>query len=328
MLVPPIVPQHGLHRGGKVVPLSGVSMGTTWRLAYCDQSVVDQATVLREVQARLDQVVAQMSTWLPTSKISIYNSAPGGSEHVLPPEFVTVLATALEVAERTGGAFDPTIGPLVDLWGFGSGGQGHRTPEPEEIAAARELVGWRRAVCNVETKRLTQLGGTKLDLSSIAKGFGVDEMARCLDHIGVSSYLCEIGGELRGSGCKPDGSPWWVSLETPPDTADSSETFVALCGKAVATSGDYVRRFVKNGRSYGHTIDPRTGMPLEHSLVSVSVVGDDCMTADALATALLVMGLEAGFDFAEQEDIAARFVHGSGATTASSFSPALSKYFQ
>ncbi len=327
VLVPPELPSRGLRRGGEVVQLCGETMGTTWRLAYRDRTGSDVACVTRAVQAVLDAVVAQMSTWHSGSDICRYNAAPPDSWLTLPAAFATVLERAYDVAERSAGAFDPTIGPLVELWGFGSAASGHRVPGDGEIAEARTRVGWQRATFDAERGRILQPGGVGLDLSSIAKGFGVDEMARCLQALGLDSYLCEIGGELRGCGCKPDGSPWWVRLEVPPGLVPAQhDSVIALCGKAVATSGNYVRAFDQGGRSYGHTIDPRTGRPVNHALLAVAVVADDCMTADALATAILVLGPDAGLAWATRETVAARLViaHSDGARLA--YTPALSAY--
>jgi thiamine biosynthesis lipoprotein len=329
VLVPPDLSSRGMQRGGKVVRLSGETMGTTWHLAYRHDAGADADRaadrVAGAVQMALDTVVAQMSTWLDGSDISRYNSAPPQSWHPLPAAFATVLGCALDVAGRSDGAFDPTIGPVVDAWGFGRRG-GRRTPSSGELADARSRVGWQRLAFAAAREMIYQPGGVGLDLSSIAKGFGVDEMARCLERVGLDSYLCEIGGELRGSGCKPDGSPWWVRLESPSDCAPDHDTVLALCGKAVATSGDYVRTFHHDGRNYGHTIDPRTGSPIRHALLAVSVVADDCMTADALATAILVLGPQAGLAWATREGVAARLVIAEKGRATCAYTPALGGY--
>lgn len=328
VLVPPELSARGLSRGGTVVALSGQTMGTTWRLSYRDPSGHDADEIMRGVQQALNVVVAEMSTWLPQSDIRRFNAAAAGTWHSVPRGFATVLARALDVAARSNGAFDPTAGPLVDLWGFGSTGMAPRVPNATEVAAACARVGWRRVARDERCERILQPGGVALDLSSIAKGFGVDEMARSLEARAIDSYLCEIGGELRGAGCKPDGSPWWVSLEHPPEwSGHVPETIIALCGKAVATSGNYVRRFKAGGRSFGHTIDPRSGLPVDHGLVAVSVVADDCMTADALATAILVLGPEQGFAWVAREGVAACLTINDEAGVRVVFSPAMQGYF-
>jgi thiamine biosynthesis lipoprotein len=175
---------------------------------------------------------------------------------------------------------------------------------------------------------LLQPGGIRLDLSSIAKGFGVDQIARYLRRAGFANFLAEVGGELSGEGVKPDGSPWFVELEHPPlaggDLARDAQTLIALHGLSIATSGDYRRSAVWDGRVYSHTIDPRTAMPVEHSLASVTVVAESCMIADALATALMVLGPVTTQEFAERHGIAARFIVREGAGFGVLMTPAMS----
>jgi len=254
-------------------------------------------------------VVAGMSTWERESDLCRFNRAPAGHRALLPAPFAEVMARALEIAETTGGAFDPAAGALVDAWGFGpcAPGAPRAIPAAGDLAAARPRGGWRRLDFDRACGALTQPGGVALDLSAIAKGYGVDRVAGWLDGQGFESWLVEVGGELRGAGVKPDGQPWWVALERPAD-AEVDETFVALHDLAVATSGDYRRWFEQDGERFSHTIDPRDGRPVRHGLASVSVLHAECMTADALSTALTVMGCEAGLAFADRHAIAATFV--------------------
>jgi thiamine biosynthesis lipoprotein len=313
VLVPPELPLGGLRRGGALKTLSGVTMGTTWRVAFVDRATRDCGGIVDVLQQRLGGIVEQMSTWLPTSHISAFNAAAAGTSHDLPADFQTVMSCALDVAHRSAGAFDPTVGSLVALWGFGAAKGPPSIPAPEAIVEMRRRVGYRLIQCDPECSRLNQPGGMALDLSSIAKGFGVDAIARCLEAMEIDSYLCEIGGELRGSGCKPDGSPWWVKLETPSGCpVENTDTILALCGKSVATSGNYVQYFSADGRQFGHTLDPRTGYPITHDVLSVSVIADDCMTADALATAILVLGPNEGLAWADANNVSARLCHRDG----------------
>lgn len=287
--------------------LTGPTMGTTWRVKGC--TGLSEAEIVASVERVLRGIVSEMSTWSPDSDISRFNSTRPGTWQVLPDNFWRVLTTALEVARSSGGAFDPTVGPLTDLWGFGSSGPVGRKPEDALVATTLHDVGWHKLAVDIASKRIRQPGGLRLDCSSIAKGFAVDALAQTLELLGFESFLCEIGGEMRGSGCKPDGSPWWVRLEDPPGHSTAGpEVVLALCGEAVATSGDWMRNFDENGVRYGHTIDPRTGYPLTHRLLAVTVIADTCMAADAFATAILVLGPDAGMAFAEREHIAARLV--------------------
>ncbi len=295
--------------GARVHEFGGRTMGTTWSVRLVAGLQLHREPVSRAIQAALDEVVAQMSTWERGSDLCRFNRAEPGTWHALPEAFREVLACALDVASRSGGAFDPTAGELVDAWGFGPLAR-TSLPDAPTLAQARARGGWQR----LETAdgRVLQAGGVALDLSAIAKGFGVDLVARRLDALGVESHLVEIGGELRGTGVKPDGQPWWVRLEEPED-APAGETLLALHGLAIATSGDYRRWFEHDGARYSHTIDPRDGRPIRHGLASVSVIHAECMLADAWSTALNVLGPDAGLALAQQRGLAARFVVRRGA---------------
>src|SRR5690606_3665878 len=162
----------------------------------------------------------------------------------------------LDIAEASAGAYDPTIGPLVDLWGFGAGGQGLRVPDGEEIEAVRARIGWRRIALRDDPPAALQPGGAALDLSAIAKGHGVDAVSACLRERGIASALVDVGGELAGFGRKPDGTPWRVLVEASPDAKDDAPCVLPLDGLAVATSGVHWHRFEHDGRTYAHTLDP------------------------------------------------------------------------
>ncbi|MGO4574490.1 FAD:protein FMN transferase [Cupriavidus sp. 2TAF22] len=290
----------------RVCRLQGETMGTTWSVAWAAPPGSPAAAALDAgIRAVLAGVVAQMSNWEAGSDLSRFNRAAPDSWQVLPADCFAVLQAALQVARDSGGAYDPSAGPLVDLWGFGPAPRRDVAPPLAEIEQARALCGWQRIELDPESRRARQPGGVRLDFCAIAKGFGVDAVSRYLDAQGLASHLVEIGGELRGHGVKPDGMPWWVALETPPAAAD---TLVALHGLAVATSGDYRRYFDSGGRRYAHTLDPRTGYPASHALASVTVLHPQCMMADALSTALTVLGPEAGMVFARRHALAARFL--------------------
>lgn len=303
---PPMPPaaQVRLHRW------CGESMGTTWSVAALLPPAVDADRIAAGIRAVLDGVVAQMSNWEADSDLSRFNRAAPGSWHTLPNDCFAVLQCALQVARDSGGAYDPSAGPLVDLWGFGPAPKRSAPPSPDAVQAARGRCGWARIEVDGAGKRALQPGGASLDFCAIAKGFAVDAVASYLREQGLDHHLTEIGGELRGHGVKPDGMPWWVALETPPGlgTGAAGQTLVALHGLSVATSGDYRRYFDSDGRRYAHTIDPRTGYPASHALASVTVLHAQCMLADALSTALTVLGPEAGMVHAHRHGIAARFL--------------------
>lgn len=284
-------------------------MGTSWSLRCAAGEALEVEALQRAVQAALDQVVAQMSNWDARSDLSRFNAAEAGSWIALPPAFYQVLNYAQALAQSSSGAYDVTAGALVSCWGFGPGEPRDDIPSDDDIRAALRRVGWSRLLLDDAGQLALQPGGLHVDLSSIAKGHGVDCVADCVERFGVTHYLAEVGGELRGQGCKPDGSPWWVELESVPDAAsDAGRWIVALDGLAVATSGDYRRYFKRDGRRYAHTLDPRNGRPLRHAPASVTVLHAQCMQADALATALTVLGLQDGMAYAERHGIAALFV--------------------
>jgi thiamine biosynthesis lipoprotein len=287
-------------------------MGTTWSAVLYAASSTCAPQVQRAIQDALDHVVAEMSPWLPHSALSRFNAAPAGTWHTLPANFFAVLNSALSVARMSDGAFDPTIGALVNAWGFGPDGECVPTPSVDKTASLLARSGWRSLQVDIKSRSVRQPGLLHIDLCGIAKGFGVDQAARALGHLGVRDFLIEVGGELRGDGVKPDGTPWWVAVEQPPadghGQATASDIIVALNGLSIATSGDF-RRFIEcGGRRYAHTINPRTGKPVENRIAAVTMLHECCMQADALATAMMVMGEPEAIAFATRHRIAARIV--------------------
>lgn len=287
--------------------LDGETMGTSWTARIVVEDQARLPALRTAIEAALAGVVAQMSDWEPESDISRFNRAPAGSSQVLPPEFFAVLEHALALAAATEGAYDPTAGRLVDLWGFGPTPAPSLPPSEADIAAARATVGWERLTLDPARRGAVQPGGMRLDLSSIAKGHGVDAAAQALREAGVAHFLIEVGGELLGAGLKPDRTPWWVEIEAPPGAA-MTPIVAALHGLAIATSGNYRRFFDADGERFAHTLDPRTGRPVDNRLASVTVLHASCMAADAMATALTVLGPDAGLSFASLRGIAAHFM--------------------
>ena len=284
-------------------------MGTTWQVTLVAASNRDLHPLHAGIQAQLDTVVAQMSTWEAGSDISRFNAAPAGTALPLPQSFGHVLRAALDIAARSGGAFDPTVGPLVALWGFGAHAHARRVPDAAALAATRERCGWQRL--SLGTGQLTQPGGLELDLSAIAKGFAVDALSAWLRSQDIHAALVEVGGELHGYGSKPDGQPWRVLVESDPEAdaaADHPPRVLALDDLAVATSGDRWHHYAADGVQYSHTLDPRSGAPVIRAAAAVTVVAADAMHADGWATALTVMGVKEGLAFATDHGLAARFV--------------------
>ncbi len=312
----------------EVAGLGGATMGTTWRVRLAVRRGRDLHGLHAGIQATLDDVVAQMSNWEASSDISRYNHAARGTRHRLPAGFAHVMSVALEVARASHGAFDPTLGPLVSLWGFGASRGPLRVPSQTERDAIAARVGWCRLVWDAEGAELLQPGGLVLDLSAIAKGYGVDAVTAYLRHAGIGAALVEVGGELHGYGDKPDGEPWRVLVESAPDedaAADVPPRVLALRDLAVATSGDRWHHFDAGGERYSHTFDPRLRRPVPRAPAAVTVVAGDATRADAWATAMTVLGSEQGLALAERLRLAVRFLERSGGELKESLSPAFEK---
>lgn len=290
--------------------LSGESMGTTWNVRLVPPAGADRAAIQAAIETELDRIVALFSHWDPRSELSRLNAAPPGFWAVSEP-FWDLLNRCMDLADDTDGAVDPTLGALIELWGFGPTGprpaDGSPLPSEEDIQAARAVSGWGRLRLNRDARAVQQLGGRKLDLSGLAKGHAVDVVSERLTALGATAHLVEIGGELRGAGVRPDMMPWWVELQQAPG-APGPRTLAGLFDLAVATSGDWIRSFEVDGRRYGHTLDGRLGRPVDNGVASVTVFADTAFRADGMATALTVMGPETGPAFAQALGLAAAFV--------------------
>lgn len=273
------------------------------------------AELASNVADRLRNIDSLMSTWKYDSELSHLNRSVSRDWQPLSSSTVRVLAHALKTSQRSLGAFDPTVSPLVDLWGFGAQ-QGKRLsesfskPTSQHIQKTLAHVGYASVELNVEQNRVRKLNpNTQIDLSGIAKGFAVDQVAKLLDDVGLSNYIIEIGGELRAKGEKSLNTPWKVAIEKPFSDQRDALRGLVLNNSAVATSGDYRNFFVHNGQRYSHVIDPRFGVPVKHDLVSVTVVSDTTMEADALSTALMIMGPGQALSFAQNHGVAAHFMY-------------------
>lgn len=309
----PLTVDAALPPGGSTLYMtSGTAMGSSWSARMMLPPGLDGAVISCALQAELDEIVVQMSHWDADSLLSRYNAATAGSWHALPPQFFAVIEYALQVLEDSSGAYDPAAGALVNLWGFGATGRydqaGFYAPQADAIDAFLARRGERQPMLDRAGQRLLQPGGAVLDFSSVAKGYAVDRMAACLEDRSVRHFVVDAGGELRGAGVKTNGEPWWVEIEGVPDSDPAGQTVVALHGLAIATSGDYRRYFQHGARRAAHTLDPRTGYPVDHGLASVTVLAPTCMAADALSTALTVLGPEEGLAFAQERGVAARLL--------------------
>ncbi|GMV98555.1 MAG: FAD:protein FMN transferase [Phycisphaerae bacterium] len=287
---------------------SGRVMGTSYALTLAGRT--SSAGLLedlhRGVAAELHRIEALMSTYRPDSEVSRFNAARGEAWLAVSPETARVVAEAIDIGRRSGGAFDITVGTLVGLWGFGPGGRPGRVPGDDDITAARLHVGLDALEVRLDPPAIRKHDPLRrIDLAGVAKGFGVDRAAAVLDAQGVEDYLLEVGGEIRARGRNALGSPWRVGIEAPGAESRAIHRVLPLANLAVATSGDYRIFFDHQGRRYSHTIDPRTGRPVCHGVTSVTVVHPSCMHADAWATALTVLGPHEGLAVARREKLAA-----------------------
>jgi thiamine biosynthesis lipoprotein len=280
----------------------GESMGTTYSVKITGKV---KRSLLKEIKQQIDgrlaDINAQMSTWDPDSEISSFNRSRSVQAFPCSEAFAAVVGRSLELAESTDGAFDPTLQPLLNLWGFGSGGEKLAIPSDAEVAAARKLTGWRK----LQTRNWAiekSAPEISLDLGAIAKGYGVDALARVLEQAGLEHWFVEIGGEVVVKGLNPDELPWMIGIQFPttnPMEDGRLQGIVHMTNGAVATSGDYRNYIEEDGVIYSHILDPRSGRAVRSDTASVTVVAPDCMDADGIATALFVMGPEAGLVWVE-----------------------------
>jgi thiamine biosynthesis lipoprotein len=294
-----------------VLIVQGHTMGTTYELRVAGEGLTESLRLEIEVETtrRLEDVDRWMSNWNPESEISRFNTHRSTDPFPVSFETAEVIAFAIEVSKWSGGAFDVTVGPLVALWGFGSGARVGGPPTQEEIDALLQHTGLR--ILRVGRGNPSNGGflrkkdpETEIDLSAIAKGYGVDHVAAGLFSLGREDFLVEIGGEIRSAGERPGGGPWRVAIEKPIDDGRVIHSIIELRDQAMATSGDYRIFYREDGRRISHTIDPRTGRPVEHGPASATAIATNATVADAWATTLMAMG-EEGLQLAEYEGIAA-----------------------
>lgn len=299
-------------------------MGASYEIKiYAPGTGLDSAALSAEINRQLAEINRQMSNWQTESVLSRFNRSASGEWFELPAEFCSVMTEALRIGRLSGGAFDVTAGAVVNLWGFGPEQRTKLPPAPAEIKEAldagvgSQYLELRTQPCALRKRK----PGVYVDLSAIAKGFAVDAIAAYLDQGGYAHYLVEIGGEIKARGNKPGGTHWRIGIEKPLDHERATQAAVTLNNLAMATSGDYRNYFTVDGQRYSHTIDPATGWPITHALASVTVLHESTMTADALATALLILGPERGWDWALRHGIAAFFVLRDGEKFSSAMTP-------
>lgn len=288
--------------------LSGETMGTRYSAVFFAPAGLDESAIGAGLFAAVDKVDQQMSTWKPDSDLSRLNAMPEHQWLAVPEALASVLATAMRIGLQSDGAFDIGVGDLVNAWGFGPSGS---TPDAQQIRTLRARAQ-RPATDALEidqaNNRVRKRTAITLDLSGIAKGFGVDELARCLDGFGITRYLVGIDGEMRARGLKPDGQAWAIAIEKPVRNVRDVMGVMELTDAAIATSGDYRHWVEVAGKHYAHTMNPSSGRPVSNRLAAVTVVMSSCILADAWATALLTLGETAAVELAQKRRMDALFV--------------------
>ena len=290
--------------------LSGQAMGTTFNIVLVEPpESITSDTLENELIATLQSVDHLASTWRDDSELTAFNLDLSIDWIPVSKEFCALLEDALEVSEITDGAFDLTIGPLTNLWGFGPDGQGIDPPSDDDIVAAQQRVGFRNLEVDCAERLVRKdVPDLYVDLSGWAKGYAVDQLAELLDARGIDNYLVEIGGELRVKGKNRDDDKWAIGIEAPSTSGRVPHAILRVTDTAVATSGDYRNYFEHEGQRFSHTIDARTGRPVTHNLAAVTVVNPSTAYADAMATALLVLGPDDGPRLAYDRGIAGYFL--------------------
>jgi thiamine biosynthesis lipoprotein len=290
--------------------LAGETMGTTFSVKIVQQGdLADKELIRQRISDSLAALDQALSTYKADSNLSEFNRASSTNWVTVSQELCDVVDAAQLISRMTNGAFDITVGPLVNLWGFGPSGDRSGPPDAESITAAKANVGHRHLETDCDQPALRKkVPDLYVDLSGFAKGHAVDRIAEILDEFTAASYLVEIGGEVRMKGHNAKGVPWAIAVEKPLDDSRSVQSIVQLTDSAMATSGDYRNFFEWEGTRYSHTIDPATGYPVAHSGAAVTVIADSTARADGLATALLVLGPDKGMTLADRHAIAAYFL--------------------
>ncbi len=298
-----VFPALTLSAAQKEYTITGKTMGTFYRIKFLSSQTLSTQLWQKKVDLRLKEVNARLSMYQKDSEISRFNRSPENKAFKLSKDFHQVLIQCEILYKRTHGAWDGTVKPLVDLWGFGTKGRSNTLPDHQQIKNTLEHIGFNKLILGDRTLvKLTP--DITLDLGSIAKGYGVDEIARLFAMAGLENYLVEIGGELKGAGKNKKGTPWVVGISKPDKKGLNPGLYqvVSLDNMAVATSGNYRNFFEKGGKTFSHIIDPKTGYPVGNQVVSASIIAGTCTLADGLATALMVMDVDQGIELVNRMD--------------------------
>jgi thiamine biosynthesis lipoprotein len=314
---------------GKIIEYDGLVMGTSYHIkVVVDPADSKHLDVMKQgIQASLDRIDQMMSTYKPNSELSKFNKSKVGRWFKLSDDTFKVISMAQKLAAESSGLYDITVGPLVNLWGFGPDKRPTTIPAQATLQHIIETkVGYQYLLIDDKTHSIKKTKPLYLDLSSIAKGYGVDSVARYLVDQGAKSFLVEVGGEVKTLGVKPDGQPWHLAIEAPTYNERKVYKVISLSGHGLATSGDYRNYYDEDGKRFSHTINPLTGYPVQHKLASSSVISPTTAQADAYATAFMVMGTNKAYEFALKHRIPAFFIYREDNKFKSKYTPAFKSY--
>ena len=311
----------------KVLEIAGFTMGTNYNVVAVDPSnSVDEKLAKARIEEALALVNRQMSNWDANSEISRFNAQTSTESVAVSSDLAHVMQAAEEVHLASEGRFDTTMGPLIELWGFGANGT-KSLPSDAEIANAAARAGHGNTL-NVGAGALQKTQGeANVYLAAIGKGFGADKVGQALEKLGITDYMVEIGGDLYASGKNPDGQPWQIGIEKPAALSGGVMDVVGISGLGLASSGDYRNYFEQDGQRFSHVIDPVTGRPITHTTASATVLADNAMLADAWATAMLTLGRERGLEVAAKHDVAVLFIERDAAASGLQFKSVASPRF-
>ncbi|EMH4162717.1 FAD:protein FMN transferase ApbE [Pluralibacter gergoviae] len=310
--------------GGQNLVLEGKTMGTSWRVSAAGVDPARAGALRQKIQAQLDADDMQLSTWKTDSALMRFNRSTSIAPWPVPEAMADIVTQALRIGKKTGGAMDITVGPLVNLWGFGPDKQPLKTPSAAQIAAAKARTGLQHlSVINKSGSQYLQknLPNLYVDLSTVGEGYAADHLAQLMSQEGISRYLVSVGGALVSRGTSGRDAPWRVAIQKPTDRENAVQAVVDINGHGISTSGSYRNYYELDGRRISHVIDPRTGAPIQHNLVSVTVIAPTALEADGWDTGLMVLGLEKAKEVVQQQGLAVYMIYKQGDTFRSWMSP-------
>jgi thiamine biosynthesis lipoprotein len=306
---------------------AGETQGTTYHVTIVEKnSTLSRQKLQQRIEQRLGEIDAALSNYRDDSELNRFNRAAVGEWVELNRDLYTVLTISDRISRASDGAFDVTVAPLVELWGFGPNSKSKTVPAEAAVKVALAQVGYRYLDIDPAQPRAKKLRTLSVDVNGIAQGYTVDQLAEVLSAEGCVDFMVEVGGELRLAGHNVDAELWAIDIEQPSDGLVQSQQVIAATAVGITTAGDYHDYFEKDGRRYSHTIDPRTGKPIAHALASVTVIASSAVVADGYDTALEVMGPEAGFAFAQRMNIAAYFIERDAKGFVARATPAMHRY--